>query len=432
MENIDAIDVTGHTPMPVRHFSVPKHYETDLESVLIPNGMIRDRIDRLARNILEECTPHSEITLLCVLKGAYLFFSEMISVLMRLNVDRPNPVRIHVEFVRLSSYANDVSTGHVRILGLNLAGLYGKHLLIIEDIVDTGRSAIALLEELRRTEPASVRFASLLLKKSPHWNGFRPDYVGFIIPDAFLVGYALDYNEHFRDLDHLCILNDEAKAKYQVSLTSNPMAALLMSGQAAAVAGVPSSSVSAHGLSIGGGMAGSGVGGGATLAHLATASAAFARASPTPGGVTTVQGVHRTLLSHAAAAIKPVGLATLPVSVTRSPSPITTSPMATPAADAPGGGVSPGSRMTPGTETAPGGGGGTTTATVEDTEMSMNESTASALLLLPSSMPAVSSPATGTENRVTAPTTFTGPTLLGPSVASSASRSGTPGGGPGA
>lgn len=85
--------------------------------------------------------------------------------------------------------------------------LLGQNLLIVEDIIDTGATMVKLLDRLALVEPKSVRVTSLLIKKTSRSNGYIPDYVGFAIPDAFVVGYALDYNEYFRDLDHICVIS---------------------------------------------------------------------------------------------------------------------------------------------------------------------------------------------------------------------------------
>jgi hypoxanthine phosphoribosyltransferase len=73
-----------------------------------------------------------------------------------------------------------------------------------------------LLERLKKYEPASVKVVSLLVKKTERSNNYTPDYVGFYIPDLFVVGYALDFNEVFRDLDHICVISESGKAKYAV------------------------------------------------------------------------------------------------------------------------------------------------------------------------------------------------------------------------
>jgi hypoxanthine-guanine phosphoribosyltransferase len=87
-----------------------------------------------------------------------------------------------------------------------------QNLLIVEDIIDTGATMVKLLEKLRQYEPSSIKVTSLLIKKTDRSNGYIPDYVGFAIPDAFVVGYALDYNEYFRDLDHICVISVSGKS----------------------------------------------------------------------------------------------------------------------------------------------------------------------------------------------------------------------------
>ncbi len=86
----------------------------------------------------------------------------------------------------------------------------------MEDIVDTGRTMVALTTLLQQYAPASIRVASLLLKTTARSNAYRPDYVGFSIPDAFVVGYCLDYNERFRDLDHIAVISEKGKRDFQV------------------------------------------------------------------------------------------------------------------------------------------------------------------------------------------------------------------------
>lgn len=203
----------------LKQFCIPKHYEEDLENVMIPEGLIHDRTERLARDIFydfgSEC-----IVGLCVLKGGYKFFTDLFNKMQLLNrnSDCSNP--ICVDFIRLKSYRNDKSTGQIEVLGSdNLSQLKGKNVLVVEDIIDTGNTMTHLLDLLKTYEPKSVKVASLLVKRTPLSVGYRPDYIGFEVPDLFLVGYALDYNEHFRDLGHICSINDKGKAKYSVSET---------------------------------------------------------------------------------------------------------------------------------------------------------------------------------------------------------------------
>ncbi len=88
--------------------------------------------------------------------------------------------------------------------------------MIVEDIVDTGKTMVALIELLKRYNPASIKVCSLLLKRTDRSNEYLPDFVGFSIPDEFVIGYGMDYNEVFRDLTHIAIINENGKKKYAV------------------------------------------------------------------------------------------------------------------------------------------------------------------------------------------------------------------------
>ncbi|XP_061628548.1 hypoxanthine phosphoribosyltransferase 1, like isoform X2 [Phyllopteryx taeniolatus] len=191
-------------------FCVPRHYEKDLDKVIIPHGLIMDRTERLARDIVRDMGGH-HIVALCVLKGGYKFFADLLDYIKTLNQNSDRSVPLTVDFIRVKSYCNDKSTDVVKVIGGDeLCSLSDK------DIVETGRTMQTLLSLLSESRPKMVKVVSLLVKRTPRSSGYRPDYIGFEVPDTFLVGYALDYNEYFRDLSHICILNDEAKEKYKV------------------------------------------------------------------------------------------------------------------------------------------------------------------------------------------------------------------------
>jgi len=198
-------------------FSIPKQYENDIDTVIIPYGVIQDRIEKLANDVYNDLTDDS-LTFLCVLKGGYRFFSDLsekLSVIYRVS---QRPLMVSVEFIRLKSYANDESSGQVQIEGINhLTELRDKNVLIVEDIIDTGLTMVKLLSVMNELHVKSVKVASLLVKRTTRSNGYRPDYIGFEVPDHFMIGYALDYNERFTDLNHICILNEEGRKKYAVT-----------------------------------------------------------------------------------------------------------------------------------------------------------------------------------------------------------------------
>lgn len=199
---------------PLNTFCVPKHYEEDLEHILVPAGLIHDRIERMARDILSDFE-HEAIVGLCVLKGGYKFFTDLLDKIKIINRNSGHSVPMYVDFIRLKSYQNDKSTGSVQVIGGDsLESLKGKNVLVVEDLIDTGRTMQQLLHLLQGVEPKSVKVASLLVKRTKESTGYRPDYIGFEIPNRFVVGYALDYNEYFRDLNHIGVINEVGKKKY--------------------------------------------------------------------------------------------------------------------------------------------------------------------------------------------------------------------------
>ena len=121
------------------------------------------------------------------------------------------------DFIRVKSYEGTKSTGTVQVSGIEMDKLKGKHLLLVEDIIDSGKTMTKLVPMLEQYATASVRVASLLEKRNAASCGFRADFVGFSVPDKFVIGYCLDYNDIFRDLDHICVINEEGIAKYASS-----------------------------------------------------------------------------------------------------------------------------------------------------------------------------------------------------------------------
>ncbi|KAI9102510.1 phosphoribosyltransferase-like protein [Phlyctochytrium arcticum] len=208
---IDIEDTDGYD---LQHFVVPTHYDGDLERVLIPYGLIQDRIQKLAQIIANDC--RNPVVACCVLKGAHGFFAQLMDAVKKLKNVQGNSIPLRLEFIKVKSYENDQSSGDVKISlsDEDMMAFKGKDLLIVEDIVDTGKTMVALIKKLKQYQPASIKVASLLVKKTDRSNNYIPDYVGFAIPDLFVVGYCLDYNEHFRDLDHICVISDNGKKAY--------------------------------------------------------------------------------------------------------------------------------------------------------------------------------------------------------------------------
>uniref|UniRef100_G3NNZ3 Phosphoribosyltransferase domain-containing protein n=1 Tax=Gasterosteus aculeatus aculeatus TaxID=481459 RepID=G3NNZ3_GASAC len=188
-------------------FSYPEHYHEDIDSVYIPHGVIMNRVERLARYVMDDFG--DSIVVLCVLKGGYKFCVDLVEFIKVLGRNSNKYLETRVEFIRLKSYLvgdlycfNDQSTEELQIIGSrDLSFLRGKSVLIVEAIVDTGKTMKALLKHVETFEPKMVKVAGLLVKRVPNMAEDLTDYVGFEIPNHFVVGYALDYNEYFRDLN---------------------------------------------------------------------------------------------------------------------------------------------------------------------------------------------------------------------------------------
>ena len=202
---------------PICSFSIPKHYEDALASVIIPHGLIIDRIERLARDIHEGFGADS-MTILCVLKGGYQFCQDLMNFLTSLNRNSGRSIQVGIDFIRLKSYKDGKSSGEVKVMGCeSLEQLNNKNILVVEDIIDSGITMDKLLLTLNQFKPKSVKVCSLLLKRNPDSSGYRPDYLGFEIPNLHVSGYGgFDYNEYFRDLNHICIMNENGRQKYKL------------------------------------------------------------------------------------------------------------------------------------------------------------------------------------------------------------------------
>ncbi|MGH0115710.1 UNVERIFIED_CONTAM: hypothetical protein FKN15_046895 [Acipenser sinensis] len=166
----------------------------DVDMHIDMHGYFIPPTERLARDIMRDMGEH-HIVALCVLKGGYKFFADLLDYIKALNRNSDKSVPLTVDFIRLKNYSNDESTNSVKIIGGDeLSALSGK------DIVETGKTMQTLLFILNGYNPKMVKVVSLLVKRTPRSSGYRPEYTGFEIPDKFVVGYALDYNEYFRDL----------------------------------------------------------------------------------------------------------------------------------------------------------------------------------------------------------------------------------------
>lgn len=176
----------------------------DIEKVLLSEQEITEIISRLGKQISEDYAGKN-LLLVSVLKGSVIFMADLM---------RAITIPCKIDFMSVSSYgAGAKSSGVVKIvkdLDLNLAGY---DLLLVEDILDSGNTLSYLKELLAGRSPKSIRICTFLDKPERRTADIQADYVGHIIPDAFVVGYGLDYDEHYRNLPYLGILDPKVYSK---------------------------------------------------------------------------------------------------------------------------------------------------------------------------------------------------------------------------
>ena len=175
--------------------------EVAIERVLITQEEIQRRVQELGRQLTEEYAGRN-LLLLGVLKGAVVFLVDLARA-----IDLP----LQMDFMAISSYgASTESSGVVRILKDLDSAVDGRDILVVEDIIDTGLTLRYILDNLGMRNPASVKVCALLVKEKSRPEGIVADYVGFHIPDRFVVGYGLDYAEEYRNLPYVGILRTAA------------------------------------------------------------------------------------------------------------------------------------------------------------------------------------------------------------------------------
>ena len=175
--------------------------EKNIDRVLLSEEQIQAKIMELAKILSEEYADKDPV-FVGVLKGVVMFFGDMVK---RINIP------CQIDFMWISSYAGTESGG-MQVRRDVSADLKGRHVVILEDIFDTGNSLEFTYHHLLSKEPASLKICTLLDKperRNPKVT-VKPDYTGFVIPNEFVVGYGLDFNEHYRNLPYVGVLKPEA------------------------------------------------------------------------------------------------------------------------------------------------------------------------------------------------------------------------------
>jgi hypoxanthine phosphoribosyltransferase len=201
---------------------IPKQYSPYIDKVVLSKGLIFDRVEKLAQEIVRDYSD-KHVMLLVVMKGAVLFgtvLADKITEILSNDITNSCSMTFSVEYISVKSYIDDKSTGDVKIkmdekyLGI----LKNQNVLIVEDIYDSGQSLFALTNFLNlNVQPSSLKSTVLIQKMNTHHlrYDYNIEYLGFLIPDSFVVGFGMDYNEEFRQLMHLCVINQVGIDKFK-------------------------------------------------------------------------------------------------------------------------------------------------------------------------------------------------------------------------
>jgi hypoxanthine phosphoribosyltransferase len=175
--------------------------EDDIDRVLIPKDKLATRIQQLAQQITADHTDargETEITLIPILTGAMVFCADLM---------RHMPVKMKIGMMTVSSYpGKSLRTQGAAILGNQLGDIHGRHILLVDDILDSGGTLRLVVPILKEMGPETVKTCVLLRKDRPIAHETPVDYVGFEIPDEFVVGYGLDFGDYYRNLPEIVTL----------------------------------------------------------------------------------------------------------------------------------------------------------------------------------------------------------------------------------
>lgn len=172
----------------------------DIGEVLFSEEELAGKCAELAR-VIDEDYAGKDLVLVGILKGSFMFMADLV---------RRTTIPLEIEFMSVSSYGSATeSSGVVRILKDLDNDIKDKHILLVEDIIDTGNTLAYLIEYLHARGAASVEIICLLDKPARRKKDLTVKYVGFVIPDAFIIGYGIDYAEHYRNLPYVATLKEE-------------------------------------------------------------------------------------------------------------------------------------------------------------------------------------------------------------------------------
>lgn len=179
--------------------NVPDHWRAEMEKVLISEGQIQRRVRELSNEIAKEFAER-ELTVVAILNGTVMFLADLIR-----NLSLP----LRLDFIGVSSYGSGTQSGELVFTKELRLDVRGRDVLLIDDILDTGKTLNRVLSKVRELGPRRIKTCVLLEKDVPRLEQVTADYVGFSIPNLFVVGYGLDFAERYRNLPFIGVLKPE-------------------------------------------------------------------------------------------------------------------------------------------------------------------------------------------------------------------------------
>ncbi|MNI15188.1 Hypoxanthine-guanine phosphoribosyltransferase [compost metagenome] len=174
--------------------------QNDIQEILITREQIQQKVEELGQQLSKEYEGRNPLVI-CILKGAFIFMSDLVKEIT---------VPIELDFMAVSSYgASTRSSGEVKIIKDLDTSVEGRDVLIVEDIIDSGLTLSYLVDVLERRKVKSVKIVTLFDKPARRTVDLQADLSGFVLPDAFVVGYGLDYAEKYRNLPYIGVLKPE-------------------------------------------------------------------------------------------------------------------------------------------------------------------------------------------------------------------------------
>uniref|UniRef100_A0A7S3JH00 Phosphoribosyltransferase domain-containing protein n=1 Tax=Euplotes harpa TaxID=151035 RepID=A0A7S3JH00_9SPIT len=220
-EGFNCVNITEDMTYDKNLFLMPDEDYEELENILIPEGLIKSRIDKLAQQIYKQYRSNktNPLQIFVIMNGAFQFFSDLQSSIKKVREFSGERIEYDTHFLKIKGYVGTES----KLCGIEESVLpesmiRGYDILIVEDIYDSGTLMSQLLGHITQYDPRSVKTAVLIHKCNPLnlKHNFKADFTGFTVPGySFCVGYGMDYNEHFRDISHVCSVSKEGIEKYK-------------------------------------------------------------------------------------------------------------------------------------------------------------------------------------------------------------------------